>query len=83
MVKKPPFVKCLVDLTQLNLGYIDKEGDGIKIGALTKIRDLETSPVLQEGPYCAIAAAARSIGTPSIRNMATLGGNLCQRSTFC
>jgi carbon-monoxide dehydrogenase medium subunit len=77
MVKKPPFVKCLVDLTHLNLGYIDKEGDGIKIGALTKIRELETSRLLQEGPYCAIAAAARSIGSPSIRNMATLGGNLC------
>ncbi|MBN2124560.1 MAG: xanthine dehydrogenase family protein subunit M [Deltaproteobacteria bacterium] len=77
MVQKPPFVKCLVDLTNLNLGYIDKEGNGIKIGALTRISELEASPVLQEGPYAAIAAAARSIGSPGIRNMATLGGNLC------
>jgi len=77
MVEKPPFVNCLVDLTNLNLGYVDKEGDGIKIGALTKISGLEESPVLQQGPYSAIAAAARSIGSPGIRNMATLGGNLC------
>lgn len=77
MVEKPPFVNCLVDLTNLNLGYVDKEGGGIKIGALTTISELEESPVLQKGPYRAVAAAARSIGSPNIRNMATLGGNLC------
>jgi carbon-monoxide dehydrogenase medium subunit len=77
MVEKPPFVECLVDLTDLKLGYIEKEKGGIRVGALTKISELEESPILKEEPYTVIAAAARSIGSPNIRNMATLGGNLC------
>jgi carbon-monoxide dehydrogenase medium subunit len=49
---------------------------GMKIGALTLIRDIETSPVvLKRLP--ALAYAAQSLGSVQIRNRATFGGNLC------
>lgn len=49
---------------------------GARIGALATIRSLETSPVVKE-KYQALAEAARVLGSPQIRNLATVGGNLC------
>ena len=80
LVQKPAEVKVLVDLTKLNLGFIENTAAGIKIGAITKIRELERSPILQKDPYSVIAKAARSIGSVQIRNLATVGGNLCNAS---
>jgi xanthine dehydrogenase YagS FAD-binding subunit len=57
---------------------IDTSPDGLRIGALTTITDLEYSDALT-GPYRILAEAARSVATPEIRNQGTLGGNLCQR----
>jgi xanthine dehydrogenase YagS FAD-binding subunit len=51
---------------------------GLRIGALTTIYEVETSPVLT-GPYAMLAEAARGVATPEIRNQGTLGGNLAQR----
>ena len=46
------------------------------IGALTRIRTLETSPeVMQKLPL--LAQAAGKLGSVQVRNKATLGGNLC------
>jgi len=51
---------------------------GFRIGALTTIDDLASSEVLRlEHP--AVTAAAGRLAGPQIRNVATLGGNLCQR----
>ncbi|MBI3075719.1 MAG: xanthine dehydrogenase family protein subunit M [Deltaproteobacteria bacterium] len=51
---------------------------GLRIGAATRSADLIESPVVQpRAPLLAMAAA--KVGTPQLRNMATLGGNLCQR----
>lgn len=49
-------------------------GKGLDIGALTTIAQLE-----QLEQYPVLAQAASSIATPQLRNMGTLGGNLCQR----
>jgi carbon-monoxide dehydrogenase medium subunit len=49
---------------------------GIRIGALTTISDLEKSPVLKDG-YSIISQAARQLGSEGIRNVGTIGGNLC------
>lgn len=76
LVDKPAAAKCLVDISNLPLGYIKQEKDGLRIGALTTIRQLETSPMLK-GPYLALAEAARAFGTVAIRNSATVGGNIC------
>jgi CO/xanthine dehydrogenase FAD-binding subunit len=68
----------LVDITNIpGLEYIkfdDKKG--LKIGSLITVRALETSAELQK-EYPIIAQAAGQIGSIAIRNVATLGGNLC------
>ena len=53
-------------------------GDGLDIGALTTIAALADDERIQRD-YPALAQAAASIATPQLRNMGTLGGNLCQR----
>lgn len=51
---------------------------GLRIGAATLLADIaESAMVQQQTPLLAMAAG--KIGTPQIRNMGTIGGNLCQR----
>ena len=53
-------------------------GGGLRIGAATLLVDVVENPMVQErAPLLAMAAG--KIGTPQIRNMGTIGGNLCQR----
>ncbi|MFC1946106.1 FAD binding domain-containing protein [Chloroflexota bacterium] len=59
------------------LDGIGEDTDGLVIGALSVLRDIETSPLIQE-KYPILAEAAASVAAPQLRNMATLGGNLCQ-----
>lgn len=55
-----------------------QDSDGLYLGALVTLSELEHDPRLQ-GPYRILAEAARGVATPEIRNQGTLGGNLCQR----
>jgi xanthine dehydrogenase YagS FAD-binding subunit len=55
-----------------------QNGKGLKIGALTRISDIESSDII-ENRFTALWNAARVIASPQLRNMGTLGGNLCQR----
>jgi xanthine dehydrogenase YagS FAD-binding subunit len=55
-----------------------QEDGGLRIGALATLGELERSSELGD-MYPGIAAAVRTIASPQIRNMATVGGNLCQR----
>ncbi|NOZ56530.1 MAG: xanthine dehydrogenase family protein subunit M [Calditrichaeota bacterium] len=54
------------------------ERKGLSIGALATLTDVEEHPVVR-AKYPALAQAAAAVGTPQIRNMGTVGGNLCQR----
>jgi xanthine dehydrogenase YagS FAD-binding subunit len=63
--------------TIFGLDYIKEEDGALKIGALAKLSDIEKSPLVRNH-YRVLAEAAHSVATPQIRNMATLGGNLCQ-----
>ena len=58
-------------------GYIKQDGDTIEIGALTKLCDIVKSDLLNEKAPV-LSQAARSVATPLIRNVATMGGNICQ-----
>jgi xanthine dehydrogenase YagS FAD-binding subunit len=49
-----------------------------KVGALATLASIAAHPGLRKH-YPALSAAAAGAATPQIRNMATLGGNLCQR----
>jgi xanthine dehydrogenase YagS FAD-binding subunit len=60
-----------------DLDYIKEESGMLKIGALTKLSDIAESPVAM-GNYTALAEAAHKVGTPELRNMGTIGGNICQ-----
>jgi xanthine dehydrogenase YagS FAD-binding subunit len=52
--------------------------EGVTLGALTTLADIETHAVIQQH-YPLLAQAAAVAATPQLRNMATLGGNLLQR----
>jgi len=77
MVEKNPRIKALIDITDLGLNYIRSDRQGFKIGATTTFADIEASPLLNKGPQEIVAQAAHEIGTPLIRNMGTIGGNIC------
>jgi 4-hydroxybenzoyl-CoA reductase subunit beta len=51
-------------------------GRGISLGALTRLSAIEHDPAIAAA-WPALARAASLVATPPIRNMATLGGNLC------
>lgn len=72
------FPDQLVNLkTIAGLDRIDLSPAGeLCIGALCRHRDIESSPVIRE--RCEILSqAALSIASPPIRNMGTIGGNIC------
>ncbi|NOX37077.1 MAG: xanthine dehydrogenase family protein subunit M [Calditrichaeota bacterium] len=51
---------------------------GLEIGAATRLSEIEQHPIIQQ-QYPVLAQAVASIATPQLRNMGTIGGNLCQR----
>jgi len=51
-------------------------GQGLRIGAAVTARELEVSPAVR-GAYLAIAESAALVGSLQVRNLATVGGNLC------
>ena len=65
-----------------NIGGLDRiQGDGkkgLRIGALVTLTQLEESAEVRRA-FPGLAEAAHSIATPQIRNLGTVGGNLCQR----
>jgi len=63
--------------TITGLDYIEEDGGVLRLGACAKLSHIADSPLVREG-YRALAEAARTVATPQIRNMATIGGNLCQ-----
>ncbi|MBA7659409.1 Carbon monoxide dehydrogenase medium chain [subsurface metagenome] len=77
LTEKDPQVEVLIDITSLGLDYIRSDSQGVRIGATTTFARIEVSPVLCESSYNVLAQAAHEMGTPQIRNMATIGGNIC------
>jgi xanthine dehydrogenase YagS FAD-binding subunit len=60
-----------------DLNYIKETENGVEIGATTKLVDLIEHPAVQA--ITGLVEAAKSVGTIQLRNMGTVGGNLCQR----
>ncbi len=71
---------ALVDIKRLpGLGGVErKPGKGLRLGALATLAEIARDPVIRED-YRALSEAAERAATPQLRNVATLGGNLCQR----
>ncbi|WP_461320452.1 FAD binding domain-containing protein [Bradyrhizobium elkanii] len=70
---------AIIDLGPDTIGVVWNADGSARIGALTTIAAIASDPRLAEA-YPGIAAAAQGLATPQIRHMATLGGNLAQRS---
>lgn len=70
----------LVDITPLDLGNIEDTGDGgLRLGALVKNSDTAYHEKVQTR-YPLLAKAILAGASPQLRNMATNGGNLLQRT---
>ena len=70
--------ECVVDLRGIGeiRGIMPQPDGGAEIGALTTIRTIERSDFLREH-YPVLAEAAGTVASPVLRNMGTIGGNIC------
>jgi xanthine dehydrogenase YagS FAD-binding subunit len=70
----------LVDLRSVTeFRRIEATPDGdLRIGAGTRVDDLARHALVRS-QYPALAEACAAVGTPALRQMGTIGGNLCQR----
>jgi aerobic carbon-monoxide dehydrogenase medium subunit len=69
--------KCLIDLQHVSeLKGIRSETMGVRIGAMTRYREIEAAEQLV-GPYEALRDAASHVGDRQVRNRGTIGGSLC------
>lgn len=73
--KRTPAVVDLSGVEALR-GIREVEG-GVAIGALTTLTQIEEHPLVRER-FGLLASAAGRVASPQIRNVGTLGGNLCQ-----
>jgi xanthine dehydrogenase YagS FAD-binding subunit len=71
----------LVDITPLPLAQVEElpNGKGVRIGALARNSDVAQHPLIQQR-YPLLSQAFLAGASPQLRNMATVGGNLMQRT---
>ena len=70
--------KAIIDLTRVgSLKGIRETADGVEIGALTTLTEVEQHPLIN-AQYQLLASAAAKVASPQIRNVGTIGGNVCQ-----
>jgi xanthine dehydrogenase YagS FAD-binding subunit len=69
----------LVDINALPLADIEVDADGARLGALARMSDVADHPrIIQDFP--AVSQALLLSASPQLRNMASIGGNLLQRT---
>ncbi|HLA28756.1 MAG TPA: FAD-dependent oxidoreductase [Syntrophales bacterium] len=74
----PQYPKTVVNLKTIEgLDYIKQDHQGMKVGAMTKLTAIAESETIRE-KLPSLAQAAYSVASPLIRNLATIGGNICQ-----
>jgi len=69
----------LVDITRLPLTLIEVIPGGVRIGAIAKNSDVANNQLIQER-YPLLSQAFLAGASPQLRNMASVGGNLLQRT---
>jgi xanthine dehydrogenase YagS FAD-binding subunit len=74
-IKRP---KVVVDVSAVaEMKGIKETADGIEIGALTTLTEIEKNPLVTKS-YRLLADAASKVASPQIRNTGTIGGNVSQ-----
>src|SRR5438067_12527760 len=69
----------IVDINRLTLKQIEKTATGVRIGALVSNSDVATNPIVR-AEFPVLSEALLAGASPQLRNMATVGGNLMQRT---
>jgi len=70
--------RAVIDINGIEeLNGIRETADGIEIGALTTLTEIETHALIKE-KYSVLSDAARLVASPQIRNVGTIGGNISQ-----
>ena len=72
---EPEYVLDLRGITTM-LGIRPQGNGGVEIGALTTLRAIERSDFLRQH-YPVLTEAAATVASPVLRNMGTIGGNIC------
>ncbi len=76
----PDYPETLVNIKTIpSMDYIKEEGGMLKIGAQARLHDIAINATVK-GKYAALAVAAGRAASPHIREMGTIGGNICQLS---
>jgi xanthine dehydrogenase YagS FAD-binding subunit len=74
----PAYPEAVINLKSIpGLDFIMEEKGVLRIGALTRLEDIAKNPLVRS-EYKALAEAAHRTASPHIREMGTLGGNICQ-----
>lgn len=74
----PGYPEQIINIKTIpGLDFIKEDKKGLSIGAGTKLADISRDSLVKE-KYPALADAAKSVATPLVRNLGTIGGNLCQ-----
>ena len=74
----PTYPEALVNIKTIEgLDFIKEEGGYLKIGALTRLEDIATNATVKD-KYPALAQAAQRTASTHLREMGTIGGNICQ-----
>ena len=72
------YPEALINIKTINgLDFIKEEKGRLRLGALTRLQDIAKDPMIS-GKYRALAEAAGRTASPHIREMGTIGGNICQ-----
>jgi len=74
----PDTPEILVNLKSISgIDYINESNGTLKIGAMATLADIYEY-IDPSGPWAALGEAAHKVGTPQLRNMGTIAGNICQ-----
>ena len=75
---RPDYPRLLIDIKQsVGASYVSLDDARIRIGALTTLSDVADDELVN-AKIPLLAQAARAVGSPQLRNMGTVGGNICQ-----
>jgi len=77
-IRKPNYLVNIKRIPGIDHLIFD-ENDGLQIGALVTVREVEKSAIVQD-KYAGLAQAAKELGSIQIRNRATVAGNICRAS---
>lgn len=72
------YPEAIVNLKTIDgLEFLVQRDGALRIGALTRLKDIADHTVVRSG-YLALAEAAGRTASPNLREMGTIGGNICQ-----